>query len=97
MLGPPGTGKSMIAARLPSILPLLTEQQAQETAAIASISDQGLDAANWLRPPYRAAHHTASAAALWLVAAVIRSLARFHLPITAHYFLMNCQNLTGKY
>ena len=43
MLGPPGTGKSMIAARLPTILPLLTEQQAQETAAIASISDRGLD------------------------------------------------------
>ena len=48
MLGPPGTGKSMIAARLPTILPLLTEQQAQETAAIASISDQGLDVTNWL-------------------------------------------------
>ena len=64
MLGPPGTGKSMIASRLPTILPLLSEQQAQETAAIASISDQGLDVANWLKPPYRAPHHTASAAAL---------------------------------
>jgi len=64
MLGPPGTGKSMIAARLPTILPQLTEQQAQETAAIASISDQGLDVANWLKPPYRSPHHTASAAAL---------------------------------
>jgi magnesium chelatase family protein len=64
MLGPPGTGKSMLAARLPTILPLLTEQQAQETAAIASISDQGLDVANWLKPPFRAPHHTASAAAL---------------------------------
>jgi len=64
MLGPPGTGKSMIASRLPTILPQLTEQQAQETAAIASISDQGLDVANWLKPPYRSPHHTASAAAL---------------------------------
>jgi magnesium chelatase family protein len=64
MLGPPGTGKSMIASRLPTILPLLTEQQAQETAAIASISDQGLNVQNWLIPPYRAPHHTASAAAL---------------------------------
>jgi magnesium chelatase family protein len=64
MLGPPGTGKSMLASRLPTILPPLTEQQAQETAAIASISDQGLDVANWLKPPYRAPHHTASAAAL---------------------------------
>jgi magnesium chelatase family protein len=64
MLGPPGTGKSMLASRLPTILPQLTEQQAQETAAIASISDQGLDVANWLKPPYRAPHHTASAPAL---------------------------------
>lgn len=64
MLGPPGTGKSMLAARLPGILPELTERQAQESAAIASISDQGLDIAQWRRPPFRAPHHTASAAAL---------------------------------
>ncbi len=64
MLGPPGTGKSMLAARLPTILPELTEQQAQQTAAIASISDSGLDAKKWLQPPFRAPHHTASAAAL---------------------------------
>lgn len=64
MLGPPGTGKSMLAARLPTILPELTEQQAQETAAIASISDRGLDINNWLKPPFRSPHHTASAAAL---------------------------------
>ncbi len=64
MLGPPGTGKSMLASRLPSIIPQLTEQQAQQTAAIASISDCGLDVKNWLRPPFRAPHHTASAAAL---------------------------------
>lgn len=64
MLGPPGTGKSMLAARMPTILPLLSEQQAQESAAIASISDQGVNVANWRRPPFRAPHHTASAAAL---------------------------------
>lgn len=64
MLGPPGTGKSMLASRLPTILPLLTEAQAQESAAIASISDQGLDLNNWLKAPYRAPHHTASSAAL---------------------------------
>lgn len=64
MLGPPGTGKSMLAARLPTILPMLSEQQAQETAAIASISDCGLDVGRWRLPPFRAPHHTASAAAL---------------------------------
>ena len=64
MLGPPGTGKSMLAARLPTILPELTEEQAQETAAIASISDLGFDTNKWCQPPFRAPHHTASAAAL---------------------------------
>ncbi len=64
MLGPPGTGKSMLASRLPSILPPLTEAQALESAAIVSISDNRFDANNWLKPPYRAPHHTASAPAL---------------------------------
>ncbi len=64
MLGPPGTGKSMLASRLPSILPPLSEKQALESAAIASISDRGLDIKNWRRPPFRAPHHTASAPAL---------------------------------
>ncbi|NOQ17448.1 MAG: YifB family Mg chelatase-like AAA ATPase [Methyloprofundus sp.] len=64
MLGPPGTGKSMLAARLPSILPPLTEAQALESAAIISISDSHFIATEWLKPPYRAPHHTASAPAL---------------------------------
>lgn len=64
MIGPPGTGKSMLASRLPTIIPKLSEKQAQETAAIASISDKGFDTNHWLRPPFRAPHHTASAAAL---------------------------------
>jgi len=64
MLGPPGTGKSMLASRLPSILPPLTETQALESASVISISDTEFDAMHWLTPPYRAPHHTASAAAL---------------------------------
>jgi magnesium chelatase family protein len=64
MLGPPGTGKSMLASRFPTIIPELTEHQAQETAAIASISDKGFNVDSWLKPPFRAPHHTASAAAL---------------------------------
>jgi magnesium chelatase family protein len=64
MLGPPGTGKSMLASRLPSILPPLTEAQALESAAIISISDSDFIATDWLKPPYRAPHHTASAPAL---------------------------------
>ncbi len=64
MIGPPGSGKSMLAQRLPTILPPLTEEQALESAAIASISGLPLDASDWRRPPFRAPHHTASAPAL---------------------------------
>lgn len=64
MLGPPGTGKSMLASRLRTILPLLSEVQALESAAIASICGAGFNSDNWLKPPYRAPHHTASAPAL---------------------------------
>lgn len=63
-IGPPGTGKTMLASRLTSILPPLSEEAALEAAAIASISDQGFTAASWGRRPYRAPHHTASAVAL---------------------------------
>jgi magnesium chelatase family protein len=64
MLGPPGAGKSMLAARLPSILPPLTDDEALESAAIASVSEIPFDPKNWRRPPYRSPHHTASAPAL---------------------------------
>jgi magnesium chelatase family protein len=41
MVGPPGTGKSMLARRLPGILPPMTEQEALESAAVTSVSNQG--------------------------------------------------------
>jgi magnesium chelatase family protein len=64
MIGPPGTGKTMLASRLPGILPPMTEQEALEAAAIASISDQGFRRDRWRRRAFRAPHHTASAIAL---------------------------------
>ncbi|MEJ2382731.1 MAG: YifB family Mg chelatase-like AAA ATPase [Gammaproteobacteria bacterium] len=64
LVGPPGTGKTMLASRLPGILPPMTEDEALQTAAIASVSEQGLDPARWRRRPFRAPHHTASAVAL---------------------------------
>ncbi|MCG7925269.1 MAG: YifB family Mg chelatase-like AAA ATPase [Candidatus Thiodiazotropha taylori] len=64
-IGPPGTGKSMLAARLPGILPPMTEQEALESAAIRSLAQQQpFDASGWNRRPFRAPHHTASAVAL---------------------------------
>jgi magnesium chelatase family protein len=64
LLGPPGTGKSLLASRLPGILPEMSEAEALEAAAIQSISGRPVDAANWKHRPFRAPHHTASAVAL---------------------------------
>jgi len=64
MVGPPGTGKSMLASRFPGILPPMTEAQALETAAVRSLGSGGFDVAEWKRRPYRAPHHTASGVAL---------------------------------
>lgn len=62
--GPPGTGKSLLASRLPGILPPMTDNEALEAAAIASISVQGFKLAHWRQRPFRTPHHTASAVAL---------------------------------
>lgn len=59
--GPPGTGKSMLAERLPTILPPLTREEAQEIALLQSV--QGVDMRHISRP-FRQPHHSASAAAL---------------------------------
>ncbi len=64
MVGPPGTGKTMLASRLPGVLPPMTDEEALEAAAIASVSRPELVARQWRRRPFRAPHHTASAAAL---------------------------------
>lgn len=64
MSGPPGTGKSMLAERLPGILPPMTEEEALESAAIRSLSHGGFSVKSWKHRPYRAPHHTASAVAL---------------------------------
>jgi len=63
-IGPPGTGKTMLATRLAGILPELSEEEAIESAAITSVSDHGLDTRYWKRRPFRSPHHTASAAAM---------------------------------
>ncbi len=63
-IGPPGTGKTMLASRLPGILPPMSEAEAMESAAIASVSKQGIDLTRWGTRPFRAPHHTASGVAL---------------------------------
>jgi len=64
MIGPPGSGKSMLAQRLPGLLPPLSESESLEVAAVASVAGSAPDLSRWGLPPYRAPHHTASAVAL---------------------------------
>ena len=63
MVGPPGTGKSMLASRFAGLLPPMTTDEALESAAIASLAGR-FSLAAWRERPYRAPHHTASGAAL---------------------------------
>ncbi|HVO87804.1 MAG TPA: YifB family Mg chelatase-like AAA ATPase [Casimicrobiaceae bacterium] len=62
-VGPPGAGKSMLAQRLPGLLPPLDEDEALESAAIASLAARFVPD-RWRERPFRAPHHTASAVAL---------------------------------
>ncbi|MBD9369848.1 YifB family Mg chelatase-like AAA ATPase [Xanthomonas sp. XNM01] len=62
--GPPGCGKTLLASRLPGLLPDASEAEALETAAVLSISGRGLEPARWKQRPWRAPHHGASAVAL---------------------------------
>ena len=64
LIGPPGSGKSMLAQRLPGILPPMTEDEALETAAVRSLAGRGFRVEEWRRRPFRSPHHTASAVAL---------------------------------
>ncbi|MDE2221104.1 MAG: ATP-binding protein, partial [Gammaproteobacteria bacterium] len=64
MIGPPGSGKTMLAARLPELLPPLTDAEALEVAGVASISAAGFDPARWGQRPFRAPHHASSANAI---------------------------------
>ena len=64
MIGSPGAGKSMLAARLPSILPPLSPSELLEVSMIASVAGAIRDGALTARRPFRSPHHSASMAAL---------------------------------
>ncbi len=64
MCGPPGTGKTMLATRLPGVLPPLRDDEAFEVAIVCSVNGQPRAPEDWRVRPFRAPHHTSSAAAI---------------------------------
>jgi magnesium chelatase family protein len=63
LIGPPGAGKSMLAARFPGLLPPMSEDEALESAAVQSIAGS-FAPERWRRRPFRSPHHTTSGVAL---------------------------------
>ena len=63
LVGPPGAGKTMLAARFPGLLPAMTDDEALEAAAVQSLTGS-FRIEDWKRRPFRAPHHTASGVAL---------------------------------
>ena len=64
MIGPPGTGKTMLAQRLPGLLPGMSDEEALEVAVIASAATGRFETCLWKSRPFRQPHHTASDVAL---------------------------------
>ncbi|MFN3234482.1 MAG: YifB family Mg chelatase-like AAA ATPase [Gammaproteobacteria bacterium] len=64
LIGPPGSGKTMLASRFLSLLPDLSEEEALEVAAVRSLSHHSIDVKRWRVRPFRHPHHSASAVAL---------------------------------
>ncbi|NDL64346.1 YifB family Mg chelatase-like AAA ATPase [Acerihabitans arboris] len=64
LIGPPGTGKTMLASRLPGLMPPLSDTEAIETAALTGLMNVETARLNWRQRPFRAPHHSASMAAL---------------------------------
>ncbi len=64
MVGPPGSGKSMLAQRLPGLLPPMDDDEALSSAALQGLAPGGFDPARWRCRPVRSPHHSASAVAL---------------------------------
>jgi len=63
-IGPPGCGKTLLASRLPGLLPEASDEEALESAIVASVSRRGVDLSQWRTRPFRAPHHSASSVSL---------------------------------
>ena len=93
MVGPPGAGKSMLAARLPSILPPLAPAELLEVSMVASVAGEIEGGALTNRRPFRAPHHS-PACRLWSAAACTRGPAKSRSRIMASSSSTSCLNST---
>ena len=95
LIGPPGSGKTMLARRMPSILPPFNLEEALETTKIHSISGLLPDSIGLISSrPFRSPHHTISDVALVVL---ILYQEKYLLLIMGYYFWMNCLNLKERY
>jgi magnesium chelatase family protein len=96
LIGPPGTGKTMLASRLPGILPPMTKQEALESAAIHSISQQQIVwLKKWKQRPFRCPHHTALGISL-VGGGSKPKPCEISLAHVVFYFQMNCPSSVAK-
>ena len=96
MVGPPGTGKTMLASRFAGILPPMTEEEALESAAVQSLTGR-FDVSRWKARPVQGAPSYSFRRWHLLVAEDHRGREKFPLPIVASFFSMNCQSLNVGY
>ena len=98
MVGPPGSGKTMLAKRMPTILPDLVSEESIETTRIYSAVGQLKPGQPLLATrPFRAPHHTISDAGLVGGGSKTPRRARLACRTTAFYFSTNCPNLTAAH
>lgn len=90
MVGPPGAGKSMLAQRLPSILPMMDSREMLEVSMVASLAGEISGGKLSRTRPFRSPHHSASMPAL--VAACVQSRARWRWRITGFFSSTSCQS-----
>lgn len=96
MSGPPGAGKSMLAQRLPSVLPPLNPRELLEVSMIQSVAGHLANGALSSRRPFRAPHHSASMAAL-VGGGLNVGRARSRSPIAACCFSTSCRNSSRRF
>jgi magnesium chelatase family protein len=94
LIGPPGTGKTMLASRLSGLLPPLNNHEALESAAIYSLISSTSLQKQWRRRPFRSPHHSASLTAM-VGGGSIPGRVRSHWHTMAFCFLMSCLSLSA--